>query len=316
MRYVRAGRSGLELSAIGIGSWPAAAETDQRVTEVLRHAYERGVRFVDTANFYAGGGRERVVGAALRPFPRESYVLATKVSFPIGEPPNNQGLSRKHIREQCDASLRRLGADHIDLYQCHRYEPDTPLGETCRAMDDLVRAGKILYWGMTSWPPEGIAAATALCAARGWELPLSDQEQYSALWRVPETQFGVCAAHGMASTVWSPLAMGVLGGRYQAGDAVPEGSRATRPEGRWMTPFLAPPVLAAVDRARTLAEDGGLSLARLALGWCLSRPHVTALVIGASSTAQVDDSVSAAEDVLDDDLLAAFDALTSPVAIR
>lgn len=317
MRFRRAGRWGLELSTVGFGTWPAGTATDADTDRLIRHAYDRGVRYVDTANFYQGGHREEVVGAALSGYPRESFVLATKVSFPIGDPPNNQGLSRKHVVEQCAASLRRLRTDHIDLYQCHRFEPDTPLEETCRAMDDLVRSGKIVYWGVTSWPAAGITAAVDLCRAHGWAPPISDQEQYSALWRTPEAEvLPAATTAGMAGLVWSPLAMGILGGRYRSVDELPPGSRATKPEGRWMAPFLTPEVLGAVAAARKLADDAGVTLPQLALSWCLSRPGITAVVVGASSTAQLDQTVQAADTDVDADLLAAFDAVLAPVAIR
>lgn len=314
MRFRRAGRWGLELSVIGIGSWPAAAERDDEIVAILHHAYDSGVRFFDTANFYDDGAREVTVGRALGSFSRDSFVLATKVSFPIGPPPNNQGLSRKHIVEQCDASLRRLGTDHIDLYQCHRFEVDTPLEETCRAMDDLVRAGKIVYWGVTSWPAAGIAAATELCERRGWAKPISNQEQYSALWRAPETAvWPACEVAGMAGIAWSPLAMGVLAGRYNDLASLPPGSRATKPEGKWMFGFLTEPVLAAVQRSRVLATEAGLTVSQLALAWCLSRSPLCSVTVGASSIAQLDETLVAADLDVDADLLDEYTALFEPV---
>lgn len=315
MRYRRAGRWGLELSVIGFGSWPAASEDDAGATACIRHAYDLGVRFFDTANFYFDGGREETVGRALAPYPRESYVLATKVSFPIGPPPNNQGLSRKHIVEQCDASLRRLGTDHIDLYQCHRFEPDTPLEETCRTMDDLVRAGKVVYWGVSSWPAQGIDAAVALCEARGWVPPISDQAQYSALWREPEAEvLPACDRAGMAGIVWSPLAMGVLAGRYRDLADLPPGSRATKPESRWMGSFLTEPVIEAVNQAREVVADHGLTLSQVALAWCLARRPIASVVVGASRPDQLDETVAVADLDVGDEVLAAFDALLTPVA--
>lgn len=297
-----------------MGSWPASTDDERRAASLLCHAYELGVRYFDTANYYNDGEREVTVGRALTSFPRESYVLATKVSFPIGPPPNNQGLSRKHIVEQCDASLRRLATDHIDLYQCHRFEPDTPLDETCRAMNDLVSAGKVVYWGVTSWPANGIRAAVGLCEQRGWALPISSQEQYSALWRAPDDEvIPACADAGMAVVAWSPLAMGVLAGRYQALSELPPGSRATKPDSKWMSGFLRSEVIDAVRQAQTLAVDAGITLAQLALAWCLRQPGLTSVVVGASSESQLDDSVGAADIDLDDDLLAAFDRLTDPV---
>lgn len=317
MKYRRVGRWGLEVSAVGLGSWPASAENDNDVIDILRRAYDLGVGFFDTANFYRDGERERVVGRALGCFPRESYVLGTKVSFPIGPPPNNQGLSRKHIIEQCEASLRRLSVDHIDLYQCHRFEPDTPLEETCGAMNDLVHTGKVLYWGVTSWPAAGIVDAVSLCADRGWVPPISDQEQYSALCRTPERDHTrVCSESGLGLMAWSPLAMGVLAGRYTSLRSLPEGSRATKGEARWMSNLLTEHTLAAVNEARELARTADISLAQLALGWCLAQSSVSCVVVGASSSAQLEQTVGAADRELDSTVLSDFDAIFASVATR
>jgi aryl-alcohol dehydrogenase-like predicted oxidoreductase len=317
MKFRSAGRWGLELSVIGMGSWPASTDDESTAESLLCHAYDLGVRYFDTANFYLNGEREVTVGRALASYPRESYVLATKVSFPIGAPPNNQGLSRKHIIEQCDASLRRLGTDHIDLYQCHRFEPQTPLEETCRSMDDLITSGKILYWGVTSWPAAGIKAAVDLCARRDWSLPISDQEQYSALWREAEVEvIPACVEAGMAVVAWSPLAMGVLAGRYTSLAEIPQGSRATKPDAKWMTGFLREEVIETVRQAESLAREAGISPAQLALAWCLAQPGLASVVVGASSASQLDDSVGAADLDLDTDLLDAFDELTGAVQAR
>jgi aryl-alcohol dehydrogenase-like predicted oxidoreductase len=314
MKFRRVGRWGLEVSVIGLGTWPASVGDDASAMALVRRAYDLGVRYFDTANFYEAGGREVVVGQALAQFPRESYVLATKVSFPIGDPPNNQGLSRKHIVEQCEASLRRLGVSHIDLYQCHRFEPDTPLVETCRAMDDLIRQGKIVYWGVTSWPAAGIRAAIETCRAHGFAEPVSDQEQYSALWRQPEAEvFPECERHGLGGVAWSPLAMGVLAGRYTSLADLPAGSRATKPDSKWMTGFLRPEVIEAVGRAQELAGEHGVTVGQLALAWCLSRPTLDAVVIGASTEAQLVETVGAAELVVDVDVIATFDDITEAV---
>ena len=208
MRYRNLGRWGVKVSAVGLGSWltyGSSVEEDTAKACIAR-AYELGVTFFDTANVYARGRAEEVVGRALAPLRRESLVLATKVFFPMGDGPNDRGLSRKHITEQCNASLKRLGVEYIDLYQCHRYDKTTPLDETCGAMDSLVRSGKILYWGVSEWGADQIEAAVTLCRARGLAEPVSNQPQYNLLWpQVQERILPTTTQYGVGNVCWSPL---------------------------------------------------------------------------------------------------------------
>ena len=317
MRYRRLGRWGVKVSTVGLGSWLTYGGTveEDAATACIAQAYDAGVNFFDTANSYNRGRAEEVVGAALARYPRESYVLATKVFMPMGEGPNDRGLSRKHIREQSDASLRRLGADYIDLYQCHRYDSDVPLEETCRAMDDLIRAGKVLYWGTSEWTAEQIRAAVALCEARGWSRPVSNQPQYSALWRrVEESVLPTSTELGLGQVVWSPLAMGVLTGKYASTADVPADSRAASSQREFMRRFWSEEVLDAVQSLQPLAAEAGCSLAQLALAWCLRQPAVASVITGASKPSHVVDNVAAADLDIDPAIFDAMDARLGPVA--
>ncbi len=317
MRYRKLGRWGVQVSEVALGSWLTygASVDEADAMECLQRAYDLGVNFFDTANVYAGGRAEEVVGKAIAGWPRESYVLATKVYMPMGKGPNQSGLSRKHIREQVDASLRRLGVDYIDLYQCHRYDPDTPLEETCRAMDDLVSSGKILYWGTSEWSADQLAHAVSLCRAHGWAVPASNQPQYSALWRQPEQRvLPACDDLGLGNVVWSPLAMGILTGKYTSVRDVPANSRAAGAEAQFMRGYFTQEVLDAVAEAKEVADEVGCSLAQLSLRWCLRRREVASVIVGASKPHHVDDNVAAADLDVDDDALARFDALLAPVS--
>ncbi|HVA28033.1 MAG TPA: aldo/keto reductase [Candidatus Baltobacteraceae bacterium] len=228
MHYRTLGNSGLQLSVIGLGSWLTfGSSVDFETTRAcVFQAWESGVNFIDTANVYAKGAAEEVLGPILRELPRDALVLATKVYFPMGDRPNERGLSRKHIRDQVHHSLRRLQLDYIDLYQCHRFDDATPLEETCEMMNDLVRAGTVLYWGVSEWNADQITAAVTLCRARGWALPISNQPQYSALWRrIEDRVLPACERYGLGNVVWSPLAMGILSGKYADASKPPEGTR-------------------------------------------------------------------------------------------
>ena len=292
------GRWGVKVSAVGLGSWltyGGSVEADT-ARACIRRALDLGVTFFDTANAYAHGASEEVVGSALSVVPREDYVLATKVFFPMGDGPNERGLSRKHVWEQAHASLRRLGVDYIDLYQCHRYDESTPLEETCRVMDDLVRAGKILYWGTSEWTADQIAHATSLCRAEGWAPPASNQPQYSALYRRVERRvLPVCRDLGVGNVVWSPLAMGVLTGKYTSTSDLPEGSRAAG-EGRgFMEAYLRQETLDAVASLRPVSEEAGCSLSQLALAWLLAQDTVSSVIVGATKVDHVDDNAAAGD---------------------
>jgi voltage-dependent potassium channel beta subunit len=316
VKYRTLGHSGLKLSVVGLGSWltyggNVGAETARAC--VMR-AWERGVNFIDTANVYARGAAEEVLGPILKELHRDALVLATKVYFPMGDSVNERGLSRKHIHDQLHRSLRRLQVDYIDLYQCHRFDVTTPLEETCRMMDDLVRSGKILYWGVSEWNADQIAAAVALCRAHGWAVPVSNQPQYSALWRrIEQRVLPACEQYGLGNVVWSPLAMGILTGKYTDAKHPPAGTRAASASADMMEDYFTQPVLDAVQRLKPLAQQAGCSLAQLALTWCLRQPAVTSVIVGATKVEHVDDNVGAGDLEVDPSLLARMDEILAPV---
>jgi aryl-alcohol dehydrogenase-like predicted oxidoreductase len=255
------------------------------------------------------------MGRSLAKFRRETFVLATKVYFPMSRRVNDRGLSRKHVWEQAHQSLRRLGLEYIDLYQCHRYDDDTPLEETCRVMDDLVRQGKILYWGVSEWSADQIAHAVDLCQAEGWAVPASNQPQYSALWRGIEAEvLPACADVGMGNVVWSPLAGGVLTGKYRSPGDVPPHSRGAGSDRGFVEGWLTAEVLDAVQALQPLAAEAGCTLAQLALAWCLREPVVSSVIAGATKVSHVDDNVAAADLELEDDVFERMDEILEPVA--
>jgi aryl-alcohol dehydrogenase-like predicted oxidoreductase len=312
MRYRKIGRWGLNISVVGLGSWltyGGSVEEDAARACIVR-AFERGVNFFDTANVYARGRSEEVVGRTVAQFDRDDIVLATKVYFPMDSGPNDRGLSRKHVREQIDRSLRRLGTDYVDLYQCHRYDVATPLDETCAAMNDLVRTGKVLYWGVSEWSADQIGAAVNLCRARGWAEPVSNQPQYSALWRRIEGRvLPACREYGLGNVVWSPLAMGILTGKYADASKPPPGTRAAGASADMMDSYFNQRVLDAVQRLVPLAREAGCTLAQLALAWCLRDSIVSAVIVGATRPEQVDDNVVAADLDIDPGIFARMEAL-------
>jgi len=306
MRYRRLGKSDLEISEISLGSWLTfGVDVDaDRGAACVHRALDLGVNFIDTANVYGRGAAESFLGEVLAGVERSSYVLATKVFFPMSD--TERGLSAAQIQKQSDASLKRLRTDYVDLYQCHRYDPDTPLEETMEALSEVVRQGKARYIGFSEWEPDQIRAALAI---PGVERFVSSQPEYSMLWRKPEPAvFPLCAAEGIGQVVWSPLAQGVLTGKYRPGSPPPPGSRAASDKsGSWMGRWRDDEVLEAVDRLRPVAEQAGMPMARLALAWVLRRPEVTSAIVGASRPEQVDENVSASGVTFDDDLLEAVD---------
>jgi voltage-dependent potassium channel beta subunit len=316
MRYRSLGHSGLQLSAVGLGSWltyggNVGAETARRC---VHEAWERGINFIDTANVYARGAAEEVLGPILKELPRHQLVLATKVYFPMGEGPNERGLSRKHIRDQIHYSLRRLHVEYVDLYQCHRYDLTTPLEETCEMMNDLVRAGKILYWGTSEWNADQIVSAVNLCRSRGWAVPISNQPQYSALWRRIEARvLPACEQYGLGNVVWSPLAMGILTGKYTDISKPPAGTRAASENADMMEDYFTQPVLDAVQRLRPLATESNCTLSQLALAWCLRQPAVTSVIVGATKPEHVRDNAAAADLDIDPSVFNAMDRILQPV---
>ena len=310
MNYRHLGTSGLRVSEVSLGSWLTYGGTveDEAATACIHRAFERGVNFFDTANIYRRGEAEQVVGRALRGIDRDDYVLATKVYFPMGDGPNDRGLSRKHITEQCERSLARLGVDYVDLYQCHRPDPETPLEETLHTLDDLVRHGKVLYVGVSEWPAELLDEARRIQAERGFDPIVSNQPQYSMLYRAIEADVMPLSEQlGIGQIVWSPIAQGVLSGKYRPGDEPPQGSRATGPDASFMRAFMRDDVLGAVQRLRPIADGLGVSMAQLAIAWVLRADNVASAIIGASRPEQVDENVAASGVELGDDVLSAID---------
>jgi voltage-dependent potassium channel beta subunit len=298
VEYRRLGRSGVKVSEISLGSWLTygGSVAEERARACIHKAYELGINFFDTANVYMRGTAEEIVGRALKCFERDSYVLATKVYFPMGEGPNDRGLSRKHIIEQCHASLERLGVDYVDLYQCHRYDEDAPLEETLRALDDLVRQGKILYVGVSEWTAVQIADALRLAEEMNLERIVSNQPRYNMVQRQIEAEvIPLCEREGVGQVVFSPLAQGVLTGKYRAGEIPEQGTRAADPESnRFMQQVMNEEVLSAVGKLSSVASDAGLSMSQLALAWVLQHDNVSSAIIGASRPEQVEDNAEAA----------------------
>jgi aryl-alcohol dehydrogenase-like predicted oxidoreductase len=305
MRYRKLGASGLEISEISLGSWltyGGGVERD-RAEACLRRALDLGVNFIDTANVYARGGAEAFLGEALRDVPRASYVLATKVYFPMS--PTDRGLSASQISKQLDDSLERLRVDHVDLYQCHRYDDQTPLEETMAALDRAVKQGKTRFVGFSEWKAPQIAAALALPYARF----VSSQPQYSLLWREPESEvFPLCAREGIGQVVWSPLAQGILTGKYLPGRPPPPDSRAASDTmGGFLQGRLDERKLASVQRLKPIAAELGLTLAQLSLAWVLRRPEVTCAIVGATRPEQVEENCAASGVVLAEGVLRRID---------
>ena len=320
MQHRYLGRSGLKVSAIAYGNWitHGSQVDDDTATAAVHEALDQGITTFDTADVYAATRAEAVMGAALADQRRESLEICTKVYWPTGSGPNDRGLSRKHIQESCEASLRRLRTDHIDLYQAHRYDHETPLEETMVAFADLVRSGKVLYIGVSEWDAEQITAAAELAAEL--RIPfISNQPQYSLLWRVIESEVvPASAAVGVGQIVWSPIAQGVLTGKYRPGEPVPEGSRATDDHGGagFVQRLLRDEVLEAVQAMKPLVDAAGITMAQYAVAWVLRNPDVGAAIVGASRPEQLTENVVAAEITLDDDLVTAVDAVLEPVIER
>jgi aryl-alcohol dehydrogenase-like predicted oxidoreductase len=320
MEFRSLGRSGLKVSEISYGNWlthGSQVEADQ-ATACVRAALDVGITTFDTADVYAQTRAESVLGDALKGVRRESIELFTKVYWPTGPGQNDRGLSRKHLLESCNASLKRLQTDYLDLYQAHRFDYETPLEETLRAFDDLVRAGKVMYVGVSEWKASQIADALEIADKMGFDRIVSSQPQYSMLWRVIEAEvIPLCEKEGIGQIVWSPIAQGVLTGKYLPGAPVPEGSRATDPTGSgFIKGFLRDDVLQKVQLLKPLAAEAGMSLAQLAVAWVLSNPNVSSAIVGASRPEQVRDNAAAAGRKLDPDLLGKIDDVLGDVVER
>jgi len=306
MEYRRLGSSDLVVSEIALGSWLTLGGGIDNATAraIVDRSFDLGITFIDTANVYNRGAAEELLGELLADRPRDSYVLATKLYFPMSDA--DRGLSRGQVEKQLDASLARLRTDHVDLYQCHRYDKDTPLQETMEALSAAVTAGKTRYIGFSEWTPAQIQAALDL---PGVERFVSSQPEYSLLYRAPERGvIDVCAANGISQIVWSPLAQGVLTGKYHAGEVPPAGTRANSEKMGWaIGRYLSDDVLAAVDRLRPIADGLGVPLSHLALAWVLREPNVASAIVGVSRPEQLDENVAAARLHLDAPTLAAID---------
>ncbi|MEU4164408.1 aldo/keto reductase family protein [Actinoplanes sp. NPDC026670] len=322
MDHRRLGRSGLYISEVTYGNWLTHGELvgHDPALACIRAALDAGISTFDTADVYALGAAEELLGEALRPVRRSSVEIATKVCLPTGDGPNDRGLSRKHITESCHASLRRLGTDYVDLYQAHRFDERTPLDETLVAFDDLVRQGKVLYLGVSEWTAPQIQAALDLAGDSGLRSRIvSNQPQYNMLWRVIEPEvLPLCRREGLGQVVFQPLAQGVLTGKYLPGRPPPAGSRAAG-GGRapqFIRRVLGDELLDRVQRLRPLADEAGLSMAQLAIAWTLQQDGVSSAIIGATRPEQVTENAAAAGVRLSGDLLAGIDAILGDLVDR
>ncbi len=314
MNYRRLGNSGLKVSELSLGSWVTfGGQVDQDVTtRCVQAAYERGVTFFDNADIYANGNAELVVGKALKGIPRTELVISTKVFYPVSKNANARGLSRKHIFESIHTSLKRLGTEYVDIYFCHRFDPETPVEEIVRVMSDLVRQGKVLYWGTSEWTGVQISNAYELAREVSGIPPTVEQPQYNLYRRarVEHDLQHVCESLGVGLTTWSPLAFGVLTGKYN--DGIPPGSRATLPGYEWLREETLTEARLSKARAYAdLARELGLSPAQLAIAWCLRNPIVSSVITGASRVEQVVENLGAAElmPLLTPEVLARLDGI-------
>lgn len=313
MKYRHLGNTGVKVSTVSLGSWltyGGYVANENAVNTILK-AYDLGINFFDTANVYMRGEAEKVVGKAIKAFPRESIVLSTKVFFPMGNGPNDRGLSRKHIMEQAEASLKRLDVDYIDLYYCHRFDPETPIEETLRAFDDLIHQGKVNYIGVSEWTAAQITEAAHIADEKLLNHFIANQSQYSMLYRKIEDEvIPVSAAHGVSQVCWSPLAQGVLAGKYTSVDDLPAGSRAAEQKGS-VQRFLTENNLKKVAELKKIAVEVDVSMAQLALAWILRQDNVASTVVGASKPAQIVDNAKAADIELDSETLERIESILS-----
>jgi voltage-dependent potassium channel beta subunit len=319
MQHRFLGHSGLKISEISYGNWVTHGSQveEEAAVACVNTALEHGVTTFDTADVYAGTRAEEVLGRALKGQRREGLEIFTKVYWPTGDGPNDRGLSRKHIMESINGSLRRLQTDYVDLYQAHRFDYETPLEETLRAFDDIIRAGKALYIGVSEWSAEEIRRAYDIAELMGFDHFISNQPQYSMLWRVIEGEVVPTSQElGLGQIVWSPIAQGILTGKYLPGQPPPAGSRATDPTSAHFTEDLrTDEILTAVQNLRPLAEQAGLSMAQMAIAWVLSHDFISSAIVGASRPEQLVDNLGAAGKTLDADLMAAIDDVLADVIV-
>jgi len=312
MEYRRLGSSGMYVSEISYGNWithGSQVEADAAI-KCVRAAFDAGITTFDTADVYAGTKAESVLGRALKGVRRESYELFTKVYWPTGTGKNDRGLSRKHIMESVHASLKRLGTDHIDLYQMHRFDYEAPLEESIRAFEDLIRQGKVNYIGFSEWTADQISAGLQIQKELGYNRFVSSQPQYSALWRVIESKvIPLCEREGIGQIVWSPIAQGVLTGKYLPGKKAPAGSRATdkKSGSAMISRWMRDDVLTAVQKLQPIADELGCTMSQMALAWALANPNVSSVIMGATKSAQVKENVKASGLKLGSDVMKRID---------
>lgn len=313
MKYRKLGRTGLKVSEISLGSWLTYGNSVEKATAVqtIEQAYDLGINFFDTANVYALGEAEKIVGEALRKYNRESYVLASKVFWPMGDGPNDRGLSRKHVFEQAHATLKRLGLDYIDIYYCHRYDPETPVDETLRTMEDLVRQGKVLYVGVSEWTAAQIREALQVADHYLLDRIVVHQPKYNMFHRNIEQEIlPLSWKNGISQVVFSPLAQGVLTGKYKKGASLPQGSRATDPKSNnFIQGMLKDEVLTKVAQLEGISKEIGISLSQLALAWILRQPGVASALVGASKPSQIIENAKASGIGLQQDVVDQIEAI-------
>ncbi len=311
MRYRRVGDSGLRVSALSLGGWTTfgmSVSDPEQTRALITTAYDNGINFFDIADSYGRGAAERAMGEVFKEFPRNTLVISSKVYWPISDDVNDRGLSRKHIMESIDRSLRNIGTDYLDLDFCHRYDTETPTEETVRAMDDLIHQGKILYWGTSEWTDEQIQEALDICEDYGLYRPIVEQPQYNLLHRqrVEETILPLAEEEGIGLVVWSPLGGGLLTGKYDNG--LPEDSRLARNESMAQS-MLREEVLDAVRQLKPIADELGITRAQLAIAWVLRQPGVSSAITGATKISQLEETLKAVEVELDASVLEHLDEL-------
>ncbi len=307
MHYRRLGRSGLKVSEISLGAWVTFGSQlgEEAAIELIHAAYDQGINFFDNADMYANGQAEEFMGRAIKDLPREALVISSKVFWPTMPGPNGRGLSRKHITESINASLRRLGLDYVDLYYCHRFDPDTPIEEVVWTMNELVHNGKILYWGTSEWEAYQVTEAVGLARQLNLIPPTMEQPQYNLFHRrrVEVELAPITREFGLGLTTYSPLYNGILSGKYN--DGIPEGSRVTLPDYGWIRDLITPERIAITRHLTALAQELGLTTAQLAIAWLLRRKEISSVITGATSLEQLDENVATSEflDQLTDDVL-------------
>ena len=307
MHYRRLGRSGLKVSEISLGAWVTmGAQIDEKTSaELIKTAFDQGVNYFDNADIYANGRAEKVMGKAIKDIPRHQLVISSKVFWPTMEGPNGRGLSRKHIFESVHGSLKRLGTDYLDLYFCHRFDPDTPVEEVVYSMNLLIEQGKVLYWGTSEWRASQIAEAVGIARQYNLIPPTMEQPQYHMFHRhrVESELAPLCDSYGIGLTTWSPLASGILTGKYN--DGIPEGSRASLENMAWIRENITEERIEKVRQLQQVAGELGISMAQLAIAWLLRRKEVSSVITGATKKSQLISNIAAREyvKVLNNDLL-------------